>query len=215
MQRLSRRRGWLWLLGLMLVWPVPAPAVEALDTFLQSIEQQAAQVSAFSCEFRQIKELAIFARPVEFSGRLALARPDRLRWEFTQPIPSVLIFNGQQGIRCNGAQEPRIFDLDADPIMRAVAKQLWGWLGGRYLAMREQYRMELIGDATLRMVPLDPATSRFIAEIVVEFDPQTLRPVTTVILQPGGDRTTLRFGNYLLDPDFAPTFFSSCAGQTP
>ena len=194
---------------------LPARADEPLEAFLNKVEQQAAQMGAFSCDFKQIKQLAIFARPVEFAGRLALARPDRLRWEFTRPIPSVLIFNGKQGIRCNGEQEPRVFDLDADPVMRAVAKQLWGWLGGRYLEMRDQYQMELAGENILRLVPQDQATLRFVSEIIVEFTADTLQPTKTEIHQPGGDRTTLLFSNYQLDPVLDPTFFSSCGGRTP
>ena len=60
-----------------------------LDGFLRKLEREAATIDSFSCSFTQVRHLAIFPSPVKFSGSLVLVKPDRLRWEFREPIPSV------------------------------------------------------------------------------------------------------------------------------
>ncbi len=49
---------------------------QELDLFLQKVEQEASVVESFSCNFIQTRYLSIFPRPVKFSGRLVLSRPD-------------------------------------------------------------------------------------------------------------------------------------------
>ncbi len=181
-----------------------------LDRFLNKIDKKASQVESFQCQFKQEKHLEIFARPVVFEGMLSVSRPDRLRWEFTKPLPSVLIFNGKKGIRCSGSSEPVYFDLAADPVMRAVAQQLWGWLGGRYLKLKDQYHMQLDGEDVLRLTPRDEGVAGFVKEIVVVFDPVSLQASQTVIHEPGGDRTILFFQEYRINQPQPASLFASC-----
>lgn len=104
--------------------------------------------------FTQEKQLAMFDAPVKFRGRLAMEPPDRLRWEFTSPIPSALIFNGSSGLRCSDGAEPAHFSLKDDPVMKVVAEQLWLWLGGDYSSLENRYLLEKKGEASLLVTPL-------------------------------------------------------------
>ncbi len=203
------------LLFFLLVFCCPAEGVDAatsndLDGFLKKVDEQASHVKSFQCRFKQEKHLAVFARPVIFEGSLHVSRPDRLRWEFTKPLPSVLIFNGKKGVRCSGASKPIHFDLAGDPVMRSVAQQLWSWLDGSYLKMKDQYQMRLDGRDVLRLIPLDPVMGRFVEEIVVVFDPDTLQPSRTEINEPGGDRTILFFWDYVINQPQPASIFASC-----
>ncbi len=192
--------------------PVRA-ADETLDAFLQRLTAQSASVSSFQCDFRQERHLAIFAKPVIFTGLLAMVRPDRLRWEFTDPIPSTLIFAGDRGMRCGGTAVPQQFDLAADPVMGTVARQLRAWVGGDYGSLGDLYRMELLDGPGLLLFPLDPAMAGFMESIRVAFDVDTLRPVQVRISEQGGDYTLLVFADYQLNISLDDSRFAGCGDQ--
>lgn len=181
-----------------------------LDSFVAEVEAAAVDVHSLSCRFVQERHLAIFAKPVVFKGGLDLVRPDRLRWEFTDPVPSVLVFDGKKGLRCSDQTEPHHFDLDTDPVMRMVAQQLWTWLDGKYGALAEQYRLELTAPATISIYPKDKQVADFIDHIVIYFDAASKQPRQVEIVEPGGDFTRIIFSGYRLNPSLSDPLFSKC-----
>lgn len=203
-----------WALFLVLVCLRPAGTAAAsggdLDTFVAEVEAAAADVHSLSCRFVQERHLAIFAQPVVFQGTLDLVRPDRLRWEFTAPIPSVLVFNGKSGLHCNDQAAPQHFDLTSDPIMRMVAQQLWTWLDGRYGTLAEEYRLQLVAPATIAITPRKAQVAEFIDHITIFFDPATKQPRKVEIVEPGGDLTRILFRDYRLNPSLAEALFAQC-----
>lgn len=190
--------------------PALATESEDLSTFLAEIQAASDQVQSFSSDFIQERRLALFTEPVIFHGSLTVVRPDRLRWEFTAPVPSVLIFRGEQGIRCNDQAPPAHFDLGSDPIMRTVAEQLWLWLGGDYSRLNTLYRMEKSGDSALRITPKEQAMLDYISSIIITFNKTSRQPEKVEIVDPGGDSTVIIFHAYVLNRDIPEGLFSAC-----
>ena len=193
-----------------------SPALSAqpaypLQELLQRVQQNGSQIQSFSCTFSQERHLSLFPRPVLFHGTLQLVRPDRLRWAFTDPIPSVLIFNGEKGVRCQEDSQPIHFELATDPIMRAVARQLWGWLNNEYSQLQKQYTIERTGPSTLTITPLDPTTAEMISSIMITFDQTNYHPQTVIILEPEGDSTHITFRDYRLNLSLPASTFTDCS----
>jgi outer membrane lipoprotein-sorting protein len=201
------------LLGVLLIVHVPqsgaASESEELRSFLQEIQSASAQIHSFSSEFVQERRLALFAEPVLFHGTLTVVRPDRLRWEFTSPIPSVLIFSGERGMRCNENAPPVNFDLGSDPVMRTVAEQLWLWLGGDYSRLDSLYLIEKEGPSSLRITPREDAVAEYIGTITLMFN-ETGQPEKVTIVEPGGDSTVIGFHSYVLNGDTPDILFTAC-----
>jgi outer membrane lipoprotein-sorting protein len=191
--------------------PGGAAAVDdATSALLGEIRQATASVKAFRSQFVQERRLSLFAEPVIFHGSLTVVRPDQLRWEFTRPVPSALIFNGRSGLRCNDQAEPSRFDLDTDPIMRTVAEQLWLWLGGDYSKLGDGYQLQSEG-VSLVIRPKDEKTREYVEKITITFNRQTLQPERVVIDEPGGDATLLRFTATDQNGDVDPVLFTHCS----
>ena len=183
---------------------------EELESFLKTLQKTSDQVLSFSSEFVQEKHLALFSQPVIFTGKLVIVRPDRLRWEFTSPIPSVLLFNGDQGTRCNDRQQPEHFQLSSDPIMKTVAEQIWLWLGGDYNRLNSLYNLEKEGESTLVIRPRDSQTSGYITAVSISFDAASLQPRKVEISEPGGDLTRILFGATVINGELAENLFTQC-----
>ena len=205
---------WLRLLILSLIVGLPAmPATlqaSPLDDLLHDIETHSRRIETLRCRFTQERSLAMFQQPIRFHGRLALIRPDRLRWEFLSPVPSVLIFNGDRGLRCTDGSDPVEFNLATDPVMRMVAEQLWTWLKGDYAALRQSYAIKQSGPAAITVTPVDQGTADIIAAIDITFDDATFQPQSVTILEAGGDSTRIDFSDYAFDTRLPEAMFTSC-----
>jgi outer membrane lipoprotein-sorting protein len=208
----------LFMLFFIFIAPGPFPAVaeesnSELEEFLQRVEQNSASISSFSCDFIQVRHLAIFPQPVKFSGRLSLSRPDRLRWEFIKPLPSVLVLNGKKGLKCDDGGPVREFSLDADPVMRLVAAQLWAWTSGSYRDLQDDFDFELLPGPVLVFSPGKNGSGSFVSKIKVVFDPDFLQPLSVEISEPGGDRTVISFSGYQRNIALPPTLFTECRSR--
>lgn len=184
-----------------------------LEKFLQRVERNAATIHSFSCDFIQMRHLTIFPQPVKFSGRLSLSRPDKLRWEFMQPLPSVLVLNGKQGLKCELGGSVRKFNLDTDPVMRLVSAQLWAWTSGSYREIKKDFDFELRPGPSLVFSPTQNSANPFISTIKVVFDPVFLQPVSVEIREPGGDSTVISFSSYQRNTTLPPTLFTECESR--
>lgn len=183
---------------------------QSLKAFLEEVERNASQVESFACSFTQKRHLSLFPEPVVFRGNLKLIRPDRLRWAFTSPIPSVLIFNGQEGIRCSEDQDPAHFDLKTDPIMRIVAEQILSWLNSDYEKLKKQYSIRLADSSSLHITPREQTTAGFIGSITITFEEKSQQPKRVLINEPNGDSTIIEFFNYHFNISFPPSTFTAC-----
>lgn len=196
--------------------PFSAVAEESrldLEDFLRRVEENSASISSFSCDFTQVRHLTIFPKPVKFSGRLSLAKPDKLRWEFVEPLPSVLVLNGKKGLKCSEGGPVREFDLDLDPVMRLVAGQLWAWTSGSYRDLKDDFDFELLPGPVLVFSPITNGAGSFISKIRVVFDPDFLQPLSVEIGEPGGDRTVISFSGYKRNIALQTTLFTECRSR--
>lgn len=181
-----------------------------LDQLLDEVKQKSMQLNSLTADFTQEKRLVLFQNPITFTGKIALVRPNRLRWEFLHPVPSVLIFNEKSGLRCVKGSDPQKFDLATDPVMKMVAEQLWTWLDGDYNKLKGDYSLQLVKEATIEIRPKNQNMQEIIEKITLQFEQHSKQPENIQILEPGGDVTSILFSNHILSPDLPESVFSRC-----
>ena len=181
-----------------------------LDLLLQKIKSNSSKVQALSCNFSQTRHLAIFTKPVLFSGILTLSKPDKLRWEVTKPIPSVILLNDTKGMRCSANTKPFSFDLASGQKMRMVYNQFFQWLSGTYDSLHEFYDVKQLSDYRITLKPRDENFSDIIKSIEIEFEPVSLQPKWVIIRESQDDYTEIVFSNYNLSPNLKKSLFTEC-----
>ncbi len=125
-------------------------------------------------------------------------------------MSSILILDGETGLRCTEQEKPVPFDLASDPIMRGVAEQLWLWLGGDYVKLKNLYHLQVTDENTLVVSPKDNSVSDYISSVAITFDGTTRQPSTVEIVEPGGDLTRIIFRSYSLNPSLPDSLFKKC-----
>jgi len=185
-------------------------AISQLEDILEKIEANVAKTKTIQSRFKQLRFLNIFTKPVSFNGIMVLDRPDKLRWETLSPIPSVMIFNGNNGLRCNSDTKPVHFDLQNDPLMRTVSQQIWTWANSSFRKMGDQYSLNLVAPMTIELTPRNLEIKKSIDSIRIVFQNKTLQPEKIIITETKGDRTELYFSDYILNDQVSPSLFNTC-----
>ncbi len=202
------------LLSLLLVWSFPALAEEApglaFDRVLADLERSAAGIEALSSDFVQEKHLEMFQETLVSRGRFYFSKPDKLRWEMTEPVASGFLLNGDNGKRWHeraGAAVP--FDITREPGMRLIAEQLLAWARVDIVWLVQQYQMSLVSESpvTLKLVPLQPGAEQFLDYLQISFDPQRRHVETVEVHEPGGDSTRITFSGTELNQPLDPALF--------
>ncbi len=201
------------LMVLTLVTQSSAATETVKTSLLQRLQLASAQVDSFEASFVQEKELSLFAETMIFHGHLVVVRPDQLRWEFTDPVPSVLLLSGDAGLRCSGETKPVQFDVKTDPVMKSVAEQLWLWLGGDYSRLDDTFALQEKGENSLTVTPRQASMAEYIEQVNITFDTVNMQPEQVVIKEPGGDQTRLIFSNYRFNPPVHDDMFTRCTPQ--
>lgn len=200
----------LLLLLFLTVLPCQGGETDPLDLLLEKIETRVAVTKTVQADFSQKRFLKIFIKPVTFQGKLILQRPDKLRWENISPIPSVMIFSADKGIRCNSDAAPVYFDLQTDPIMKMVAQQIWAWADSSYSRLKGQYSIQMLEPTVILLKPQEEKMAAAIESIQVRFHETTLQPEEITIFEPHNDKTVIRFSNYLLNQTIEESRFTTC-----
>ncbi|WP_432822808.1 outer membrane lipoprotein carrier protein LolA [Trichloromonas sp.] len=202
------------LLALLLAWSGPVLAAEdpglALDRILTELERSAAGIETLASDFVQEKHLEMFQETLVSRGRFYFSKPDKLRWEMTEPVASGFLLNGDSGQRWHeraGAAVP--FDIAREPGMRLIAEQLLAWARVDIVWLVQQYRMTLVSETpvTLKLVPLQAGAEAFLDYLQISFDPQRRHVETVEVHEPGGDSTRIVFSGTELNQPLDPALF--------
>jgi outer membrane lipoprotein-sorting protein len=182
------------LICLLLVAAAPLRAAEPLDEVLARLARGAAGIETAQGSVRQEKRLEMFQDTVVSRGRFAYRRPDRLRWELTDPVVTGFAITGGSGRRWHGLTgktEP--FTLESDPMMRVVAGQILASVRADFNPLRKEYRISVSSESpvTLQLEPLVP--NPFVERVVVTFSKGAGHVESVAVHEKGGDRTTFSF----------------------
>jgi hypothetical protein len=158
--------------------PTAATAEEKAKR-LAEIETELARalggVKSLRARFTQRKHLDVFEDDVESSGTVALADPDKLRWEISLPVESTLIVNGERALRRRTSRRGRTtetrFRLADDPVAAGTARQIFLWMRGDLAAARKDYALTLVSEKPLRIraVPLSKELAKVVAAVEIQF----------------------------------------------
>ena len=123
--------------------------------------------------FIQTRHSSMLTKDLKSEGRMALASPDRIRWEVLKPYPSVFVSSGELAIA------GRRFRMPTEKDFTATA------LEGEELAVK--------------LVPVRRDLKSLFREIIVHADKQTLRIRSALLITPDGDWTQLEFKDFVVN----------------
>ena len=171
---------------------LPSPTLAATTLTLDDLMRKLAQRGPENARFVEKKYLAVLDnKPVESSGELRYAPPNRIEKKTLKPKPDSLIVDGDQAIVERNGQRMTL-RLSAYPDIAPFVDSIRGTLSGDRKSLERVYRLELSGDAerwTLVLLPSDQKLATIVQRIDVAGNHDQVRSIA--ILQGDGDRSVM------------------------
>jgi outer membrane lipoprotein-sorting protein len=176
------------------------------DTW-EDLKTAAGTVTSVRAGFTQEKHMKILARPLVSKGILLFQGPDSLRWEYQQPVQSVLLlYNGKtrRFVQKNGSL---VEDASANlQSMQVVVQEITQWLNGRF-EDNPMFTARLEPGRKIVMVPREESFARLIQriEVLLSDRPAVIKSVT--IFESEDSFTKLDFKDVILNQKLDDALF--------
>jgi outer membrane lipoprotein-sorting protein len=143
------------LIGLSSVWA---------DT-LEQIQTEAAEVYSVRAEFTQEKHMKILAKPLLSTGVVLFKSPKSIRWEYFEPVKSILMMDDGRVKRYIEGENGLVEDMGpSKQIMQFVLQEITYWLKGQFDSSLN-FTTTLKSDRTIILTPKEESFSKIIERI--------------------------------------------------
>lgn len=171
----------------------------ALDDLLREM----ASTSGVSAQFSERKELTLLSAPLESSGWLYFAPPDRFARFTERPAFSALVIDGER-VRFREGDAGDELDLSGNPMTRAFVENFIALWSGDRARLERLYEVALTFEGErweLALTPRRAPLSRFIEVVSLRGSGEVLEQMT--VRDRDGDRTATIFRSVRRDRTFS------------
>lgn len=189
------RTSFMSLLVLLLL-TAPATSFSKDASLFERIKHANANVSVLKTAFTQSTKLALFDDPLMVSGDLIVEKPQKLRWEYSQPTSSGFILNTDGGLQwCSTGKNCSIMRTELSPSLRTMANQmlLWVSIDEETLAKDFYIKVSESDNPTIMLRPKDNDMAKFIKCISIELPTSLIGVKTIVVTEANESLVTLAF----------------------
>ena len=159
---------------------------------LAELMDRMAATSGVIADFREQKQIALLEKPLESSGQIYFAPPNRLARFTLEPNPSVLIIDGEKLRFQQGTSEK--FDLSGNPMARTFIDNFIVLFNGDLSKLQDLYYTNFSAEGNRWSLILEPRRSPLrgiVKEIALRGNQQGIREI--VMQNWDGDRTSTTF----------------------
>ena len=162
-------------------------------TELEALMQRFAESGGVRARFRESRHLSILTDPIETTGMLYFAPPDRLARHTTSPGRSrIVIEAGRVSIGDETGQ--RVFDFSTNEIAQALVGNLMVVFRGDLKSLRERYSISFDSNEESWTLDLEPRSRAWRSIIErVQFTGKDRGLAAMETREPNGDRTIMKF----------------------
>ena len=173
----------------------------------EELKTAAGTVTSVRAGFTQEKHMKILARPLVSKGILIFQAPDSLRWEYQQPVQSVLLLHNGKTRRFVQKNGSLVEDASANlQSMQVVVQEITQWLNGRF-DDNPMFTARLEPGRKIVMVPREESFARLIQriEVLLSDRPAVIKSVT--IFESEDSFTKLDFKDVILNQKLDDALF--------
>jgi outer membrane lipoprotein-sorting protein len=174
------------------------------------IARAAATVSTISSDFRQEKHSGMLEDVLVSKGRFYYERPQRLRWEVTEPVQMGFIVKEKEAKRWRGQQGlQEMFPIHQAPFIKIFSDQVFAWITADFKGLHKGYDILILqrDPIELKLMPLSPEEQRHFKYIKITFSAEDSHVSRVVIFQDTRDFIRVQFFNTALNEPLRKDLF--------
>ncbi len=177
------------------------------DTW-EDIRRNSGEVRSVNADFVQEKHMKILKKPLISKGIFCFQSPDSLRWEYRDPVQSILLSHKGKTKRYvkgkEGFVEESARGLQA---MQVVMEEIGQWMKGQF-AENPNFTASLEPGPKILLRPKEKAFSKIIERIELVLSPDKPGVIDHVSVYESGDSSTkIIFQNVKLNENIADSLF--------
>nr|WP_319490721.1 outer membrane lipoprotein carrier protein LolA [uncultured Desulfobacter sp.] len=178
---------------------------------MTDIQKAAGTIRSISADFIQEKHMKIIVKPLISKGIIRFKSPDKLRFEYREPIQNILIMQAKSVSRYIRKDDTFVRDnAAAMGAMTVVMDEISQWLKGNFsTSVFDAIVEETPAPGQIILTPKDKAMTHFIQDIVLVLSEQPGVFKEVVIRENQDSYTRLRFENVQLNQPIAPDAFAA------
>lgn len=175
----------------------------------EKIRQESAKIKTLQADFVQKKFMKILSRPLVSEGRFYFSAPDAFRWEYFNPLKSVVInFQGKtrRYVYSDGKMEED--QTGGAQAMKIVLGEVAGWMNGRF-DQNPSFKatMNKKGKTRITLTPVEKKMNGMIEKIEITLSPKGQTVQSVKILEGTDNYTLITFNNVKINDVMDPSVF--------
>ena len=173
-------------------------------TELEALMQRFAESGGVRARFRESRHLSILTDPIETTGMLYFAPPDRLARHTTSPGRSIIVIEAGR-VSLGDETGQRVFDFSTNEVAQALVGNLMVVFRGDLKLLRERYSISFDSAAERWTLDLEPR-ARALRSIIerVHFVGKGRDLAAMETREPNGDRTIMKFSEIEIGLSWEP-----------
>lgn len=196
----------IFLVLLILLMLVPA-SVRA-DNF-ERLRRDSSRISTISADFVQKKFMKILSKPLVSEGKFYYTAPDSIRWEYSQPIKSVVISDKGNTKRYIASGGKMVEDKTGGAqAMKIVLDEVAGWMSGKFTSNPSFTATLKEGSNTqITLTPVGKSMAGMIEKIEITVARKDASIKSVRIVESATAETRIDFQHVVINQEIQPSVF--------
>lgn len=175
-------------------------------TLLAQVAAARTKVTTLVAQFEQVRRIGLLATDVTSRGKLALQRPNRLRWELLAP-DSITYWVGPEGFSFASDSSSANVDRASAGPLGAIMNDLLVFLAGDVASLHKRYELtakQQDKQIHIEAVPKDPATKKVVQHVRIVMASDLVTPVQVLVQETETEFVKIRFSDVKRNAPLAP-----------
>ena len=200
----SMKKVFLVLLILLMLVPASLRA----DNF-ERLRRDSSRISTISADFVQKKFMKILSKPLVSEGKFYYTAPDSIRWEYSQPIKSVVISDKGNTKRYIASGGKMVEDKTGGAqAMKIVLDEVAGWMSGKFTSNPSFTATLKEGSNTqITLTPVGKSMAGMIEKIEITVTRKDASIKSVRIVESATAETRIDFQHVVINQEIQPSVF--------
>jgi len=180
-----------------------------LDALIERVVEQQHALRSLRADFVQVKKSELLLEAVESSGEFRFQAPDKVRWDYRQPDPMVVVFN-HDTVTTFLPQQARAEQVKVSSKQQRFVRVLAGTQPLDELTSNFSVKLADPGGRApyqLTLRPVGAMVKKRLQSVKIEIDRSLFLPVMVEYNEADGDSTRYEFKHLKLNPDIDASTF--------
>ncbi|MDR2813764.1 MAG: outer membrane lipoprotein carrier protein LolA [Prevotellaceae bacterium] len=188
-----------------------APATgEQQQAMLKNIAALSGKMKSLTCDFEQVKEIAMLSEKMASKGKMYYRHDNRVRWEYVSPYAYTLIMNNHKILLQSGGNK-NVIDGKSSQLFQGIISIMTSSINGAGLTDSKNFKADLYWGEKRREVvltPLQKEVKQTFSHIKLTISIKDYSVDKVEMKEPGGDVTIIQLLNKRFNEEIADSKFS-------